>query len=248
MMKKSLKYMLLICLQVGSVFFARAQSTSELGLGIGATNYKGEIAPQYRLANNRPAITLFYKKDISKPIALRAALLAGQLRASDEDINLPLHQQRLANMKTNLAEFSAGIDYKFLDFYDQRQRIRWTPSFFIGVAVANYSNKVVFADNTVKPVENGFVLAIPAGIGFKYALSYHWNLGLEIAARKTLLQTGDRLDYLSNGKHESNPPADLPDTNPHDNDWYYYSGISLSYTFYRIICPDVYRRKPSLLK
>jgi hypothetical protein len=247
-MKILLKYMLLICMQVGSVFFARAQSTSELGFGIGTTNYKGEISPQYRLANNRPAITLFYKKDISKPVALRASLLAGMLRASDEDINLPLHQQRRADMETNLAEFSAGIDYKFLDYYDQRQRFRWTPYFFIGVAAANYSNRVVFANNTIKPRENGFVFSIPAGIGFKYALSYHWNLGLEIAARKTLFQAGERLDYLRTGKYESNPPADLPDTNPHDKDWYYYSGISLSYTFYRIICPDVYRRKPSLLK
>ena len=247
-MKIPLHYMLLVCLQLGSVLLSRAQSTSELGLGIGAPNYKGEIAPQYRLENNRPAVTLFYKKDISKPIALRASLLAGMLRASDADIDLPLHQQRGAEMETNLAEFSAGIDYNFLDYYDQRQRFRWTPYFFIGVALANYNNKVVFANNTTKPQENGFVMAIPAGIGFKYALSYHWNLGLEIAARKTLLQAGEKLDYLRTGRYESNPPADLPDTNPHDNDWYYYSGISLSYTFYRIICPDVYRRRPSLLK
>jgi hypothetical protein len=241
-------YLLLICLQVGSIFFARAQSTSELGFGIGATNYKGEISPQYRLENNRPALTVFYKKDISKPIAVRAALLAGMLRASDEDINLPLHQQRRADMKTNLIEFSAGIDYNFLDYYDQRQRIRWTPYFFIGAAVANYNNRVVFAENIIKPFENGFVFSIPAGIGFKYALSYHWNLGLEIAARKTLLKGGDRVDYLRTRNYESNPPAELPGNNPHDNDWYYYSGISLSYTFYKIICPDVYRRNRDLLR
>jgi hypothetical protein len=242
------RYVLLICLQVGSIFFARAQSTSELGLGLGATNYKGEISPQYRLANNRPALTVFYKKDISKPIAVRAALLAGMLRANDTDINLPVHQQRRAAMTTNLAEFSAGIDYKFLDFYDQRQRFRWTPYFTIGAAVANYNNRVVFANNTIKPFENGFVFSIPVGIGFKYALSYHWNLGLEIAARKTLLKNGERIDYLRRGNYESNPPAELPDENPHDKDWYYYSGISLSYTFYKIICPDVYRKRPSLLK
>jgi hypothetical protein len=191
---------------------------------------------------------LFYKKDLSKPIAVRAALLAGMLRASDEQVNLPVNQRRRADMETNLVEFSAGIDYKFLDFYDQRQRIRWTPYFFIGGAVANFNNRVVFSDNTIKPFENGFVFSIPAGIGFKYALSYHWNLGLEIAARKTLLKTGDKLDYLRTGNYESNPPAELPDQNPHDNDWYYYSGVSLSYTFYKIICPDVYRKNPSLLK
>lgn len=239
---------LFICLQVGAVVWAQAQSTSELGLGVGGTNYKGEIAPHYRLENNRPALTIFYKKNISKPIALRAAVLAGKLRASDTDVDLPLHQQRGASMITNLAEFSAGIDYNFLDYYDQRQRVRWTPYFFIGGAIANYNNKVLFADNSVKPFANGLVLSVPAGIGFKYALSYHWNLGLELAARKTLFQNGDKLDYLQAGSAESSLPENLTDTNPHDKDWYYYNGISLSYTFYRIICPDIYRRKRSLLK
>lgn len=243
-----LKYILLICLQVGSIFFAHAQSTSELGLGLGATNYKGEISPHYRLGNNRPAGTVFYKKDLSEAIALRAGLLAGMMRASDEDLNLPLHQQRRAKMETNLAEFSAGMEYKFLDYYDQRQRLRWTPYFFIGAAVANYNNRVVFADNTIKPFENGFVFSIPAGIGFKYALSYHWNLGLEFGARKTLLEAGENLDYLLKKGHESNPPAELPNSNPYDKDWYFYHGVSLSYTFYKIICPGVYRKNPTLLR
>ena len=29
--------------------------------------------------------------------------------------------------------------------------------------------------------------------------------------------------------------------NPHDQDWYYYNGVSLSYTFYKIRCPDSYK-------
>jgi hypothetical protein len=247
---------LLICLfQVGSVFFtlsAAGQSqsyrTSELGLGVGGTNYKGEIAPNYRFLNNRPALTVFYKRDVSQPLVLRAGLTLGLMRAHDEDVKRPLNQFRRADMITNLIELAAGIDYNFLNYYDQRQRIRWTPYFFLGAAVANYNNKVVLQDNVIKPFENGFVLSIPMGVGVKYALSRHWNLGLEAAARKTVFKAGDKVDYLKNKNHESTPPDQLPYANPYDNDWYFYNGISISYTFYKLICPDVYKGNKDLLR
>lgn len=228
---------------------AQSVSTSEVGIGLGATNYKGDISPNYRFLNNRPAITAFYKKDISTPIALRASLLAGMTRAKDEDVERPVHQLRQAEMQTNLIELSVGIDYKFLDYYDQRQHIRWSPYFFVGAAAANYSNKVLLSNNRTKPFENGFIFSIPAGIGVKYALSYHWNLGVEVGARAAILKSGDRFDYLRNKTtHASNPPPTLPYANPYDNDWYFYNGISLSYTFYKLLCPPVYKNNKNLLK
>jgi len=250
MIRTKLKYALLICmLQIGSVFFVAttgfAQNTSEVGIGLGATNYKGEISPNYRFLNNRPALTAFYKKDVSKPLAVRGSLLLGMMRAHDEDIDLPLNQFRQADMKTNLLELSAGIDYNFLDYYDQHRHIRWSPYFFAGVAVANFNNKVIIQDNIIKPFENGWVFSIPAGLGVKYALSYHWNLGVEVAARKTIMKAGDRLDYLP---VKDGPDQELSYTNPYDKDWYFYNGISISYTFYRIVCPDVYKKNSSLLR
>jgi len=255
MIKKHFVYTLLICcLQIGSVFFthrvyAQSQSyrTSELGLGVGGTSYKGEISPNYRFQNNRPALTIFYKRDVSKPLVLRAGLLLGLMRAHDEDINRPLNQVRQADMITNLAELAAGIDYNFLDYYDQRRHIRWTPYFFIGASLANYNNKVVLQNNVIKPFENSFVVAIPMGLGLKYALSRHWNLGIEAAARKTLFKNGDRVDYRKTKNYASNPPDVLPYTNPYDKDWYFYNGISISYTFYKLICPDPYKGNKDLL-
>jgi hypothetical protein len=247
---------LLICsIQVGSVFFARtgkAQSqsykTSELGIGVGAATYKGEISPNYRFRNNRPALNIFYKKDISPALVLRGGLLLGLMRAKDVNVNRPLNQYRQAEMKTNLIELSAGIDYNFLNYYDQRMPIRWTPYFFLNAAITNYNNKVVLQNNVIKPFENGFVLSIPLGVGIKYALSRHWNLGLEVGARKTILKAGDKIDYLKNKDYSSNPPEELPYTNPYDKDWYYYSGLSISYTFYKLICPDVYKTNKTLLR
>ncbi|WP_187264572.1 type IX secretion system protein PorG [Pontibacter beigongshangensis] len=249
----NIKHTLLICLlvQVGSVFFsetARAQryiTTSEIGGGIGGVNYKGEIAPSYRLLSNQPAITAFYRRDISAPITLRGGLVASHRiiddnTFSDESFNLPLAHYRQAELRFSLLELSAVMEYNFLDYYDFDQPIRISPYFFAGVAGFLYNQKTTFGNPDLRSQEDPFRttlgVAIPVGVGIKYALSRHWNLGLEFGARKLL---SDNIDNLQG--------QDKRISNPYDNDWYFYNGVSLSYTFYRINCPPVYKNKPGLL-
>lgn len=241
MFNKTVRTTLLISLwSIRSLFLSnevQAQNTSEIGGGIGGLAYKGEVAPDYRFRNNQPGAVLFYKKDISKPVTLKANLLAGRMRAKDENVSLPVNTFRQAAVETNLVEFSVGMEYNFLDYYDQRRRTRWTPYYFISFAVASYNNKVQLGKNTVKPEETAILLSIPTGIGFKYALSYNWNLGLEIGARKTVAKNGDHLDYLQTKNYGGLSNRELPLTDPYDKDWYYYNGLSISYTFYKLRCP-----------
>jgi hypothetical protein len=84
-------------------------------------------------------------------------------------------------------------------------------------------------------------LAVPAGIGFKYALSTHWNLGLEVGARKVF---SDRLDHIDGKTGGQNDLVGNPD----DQDWYFHNGLSISYTFYKISCPPQYKDNPKLLR
>lgn len=147
-----------------------------------------------------------------------------------------------------MAELAAGIEYNFLDYYDLRRRQRWTPFFF--VHAAGYYLSVSTATDNGGSVPEGSVreiveddnsilsISIPAGVGIKYALSENWNLGVEIGARKTFT---DKLDNL--GEEQGRSLA-----NPNDKDWYFYNGISISYTFYKLNCPKVYRRKPMPLE
>ncbi|ALW84032.1 hypothetical protein AUC43_02305 [Hymenobacter sedentarius] len=242
---------LLVCLmQAGSALFcadATAQSTSEVGIGIGATNYRGEISPNYQLKNNRPAFTAFYRRDVSVPITLRGAFTAGLLRAADDNVTgvnggvPPLQNYRQANTKGSLLEASAVMEYNFMDYHLRTNKIHFTPYLFVGVATF-YANTTTVTNNAMlgeafnrKGSMLGF--AIPAGAGIKYALSQHINLGLEAGVRKAFT---DNLDHL----FDQDPLL----VNPHDQDWYYYSGVSLSYTFYKILCPDQYKNNEHLLK
>lgn len=245
---------LLVCLvQAGSAFFvhtANAQYTSEVGIGLGGLTYKGELSPSYRFMNNRPALNAFYRKDLSAPITLRGGLMAGLLRADDamtQGVNggeTPLAGYRRANVKGSLYEASAVVEYNFFDYHNRKAKIRFTPYVFLGVA-GFLANTTTRTSNPTLPMLNqsGTMLgvAIPAGLGFKYALSTHWNLGLEAGARKLLTDKLDHIDGKSNGQ------TDLLG-NPNDQDWYYHAGLSISYTFYKINCPPQYKDNPRLLR
>jgi hypothetical protein len=249
-----LKQLLCICiiLQVWSAFFsisASAQNsvtTSEIGVGIGGANYKGELAPNYRFLNNQPALTVFYRRDILQPLTARGAIMVSHRIVDDntfgdEAYDLPLPNYRQSELKLSLAELSLVLEYNFLDYYDLRQSIRISPYFFAGVAGLLYNHKLETASDAVspaiKPFDTNLTFSIPFGVGVKYALSKHWNLGLEFGARKMF---NDKIDYLSedDGKQVANP---------YDNDWYFYNGISISYTIYRLNCPPTYKNQPGLL-
>lgn len=231
-------------MQIGSVFFmnafGQAPSTSELGFGLGGINYKGEIAPKYRFGNNQPAVTIFYRRDISSPVTLRASALAGGVAGTDNYFDqLPLNQMRQARLRGTLIEGAIGMEYNFMDYYDLRRRIRWTPYFFVNAAGYYVSAKTESSTIGSLNKENAFIsVSIPIGAGIKYALNKHWNLGLEIGARKIFTDAFDNLD--------ENTPTSL--ANPHNNDWYFYNGLSVSYTFYKLMCAKVYKGKVTPLQ
>ncbi|MGI4740606.1 MAG: DUF6089 family protein [Janthinobacterium lividum] len=237
----------------GSAFFlptcAFAQHTSEVGIGVGTTNYKGEISPQFQWQNSRPALTAFYRRDISVPITLRGGVTAGFLRATDANVRgvnggvAPLQDYRQLSLSGGVVEASGVVEYNFLDYHLRRDqhRIHFSPYLFAGLALY-YANTTVKSDNPALQVEfnrqgSKVGIAIPAGAGLKIALTEHFNLGLEMGVRKTFT---DQFDHTGN--------QNLLLVNNHDQDWYYYSGVSLSYTFYKILCPPSYNHNKKLLE
>ncbi len=228
----------------GSVFFAptalaQTTTTSEVGIGLGGMNYRGEVAPSYRFLNNRPAGTIFYRKDVSAALTLRAALSLGSLAAADENVRrsgeiIPVAVNRQATFRAFLTEVMVGGEYNFLDYYDQKRRTRWTPYVFAGVAgyYASTSTEYRSSGTVARPLmrkvdATKLSISIPIGLGIKYALSRELNLGIEAGGRRTF---GDGFDNLE----EPEPPQYAQTGDP---DWYFYNGISLSYTFYKINCP-----------
>ena len=77
---------------------------------------------------------------------------------------------------------------------------------------------------------NSYAFGIPIALGAKFTLSEHFILGVEIAARCTFS------DEIDGSLPDSDELSSLKFGNINNNDWYVFSGFTLTYTFGRNPC------------
>ncbi|NOS54696.1 MAG: outer membrane beta-barrel protein [Cyclobacteriaceae bacterium] len=199
---------------------------TEIGGGLGIFNYTGDLVSTFDLATSKPAVTLFYRSNISRVISFRTSLTGGQLAASDKgNTSDPFALKRAASFDLFLLELSGAFEYHFLDWRDDKRRLRFTPYLFAGVGLFGISG----TPNKNAEYSN-IQLSIPFGGGMKYVLNPRYYISFEFGVRKTFF---DYLDNISGG----NPSfKTFQYGNPNDNDNYFFTGITLTYTFYDIPC------------
>ena len=206
---------------------AQITQRSEVGFGLGTFNYTGDLVRNYNFAFSQPAATIFYRANISKVVSFRASLTAGKLAASDTRQPIDAFAiQRKASFNIFLTELSGVYEYHFLDWKDDRRRLRFTPYLFAGLGLFSMSgvpNKVVQYSN--------IQMAIPFGGGIKYVLNPKYYVAIEYGIRKTFF---DYLDNISDGDPSF---KNYQYGNKFDYDNYYFLGVTITRTFYDIPCP-----------
>jgi hypothetical protein len=206
----------------GSVFAQR----SEVGFGLGTLNYTGDLVRSYDFLNSKPAATVFYRSNISKVVSFRAAVTGGKLAASDERPIDAFAAERNASFNVFLFETSTVMEYHFMNWRDEKRMLRFTPYMFAGFALFGISGA------QSKPEQYSNIQgAIPIGLGMKYIINPKWYVAAEFGARKTFF------DYLDNVSVGDRRFKNYQYGNPHDNDSYYFLGLSVTRTFYVIPCP-----------
>lgn len=206
--------------------FAQISQRSELGFGIGTFTYTGDLSRTYNFVNSRPAATAFYRANISKVISFKTALTGGKLAASDNRAPIDAFaRQRDASFNIFLLEGSATFEYHFLDWRDDKRRLRFTPYLFAGIGLFGISGV------QAKPAEySNMQVGIPFGGGMKYVLNPKWYIAFELGIRKTFF------DYLDNISDEDPAFKNYQYGNKYDYDNYFFTGISITRTFYDIPC------------
>lgn len=205
----------------------------EFGLGLGGFNYTGEINPRYDFVNYRPGAQAFYRyNSLNRVTAFRLGFSFGFLAGAESRSREYTAKLREASFKSNVTELSLMGEYNFINYRDKKQLWKFSPYLTGGFAIFG-SSPVTKSNSSVENSEKTLIPAIPFGVGMKFILNRNWNLNTEFVARKTFT---DYLDGISN--------ADIGDKssgNPLDNDWFFYTGISLSYTIYKTTCPQEYK-------
>jgi hypothetical protein len=223
-MKKIIGIIGLVCL---ATFTLNAQHKQfkrvhEVGFGIGASNYTGDLAENLKLKYSKPAGNFFYRYNFPNEVSvLRANFLAGKLGVNELKSPEPQRSFRGLGFDGMLMEFSMLYEYDFFNFRDIDGKYFMSPYLFGGLGITTFSG----AKNTAT------YATLPFGTGLKFRLSGGWNLGLEAGARKNFT---DKIDGFTN--------QDLIGTGI-GTDWTYHLGINMSYTFYSLICPEDVKRK-----
>ncbi len=129
--------------------------------------------------------------------------------------------QRGYRFENNLKELSLGLEFNFFDFNLHESTTKITPYVSSGLSYffTKYTLTNSKADITVEGrTERKKSIAVPIILGIKSNITPKLILALETGARYTLT---DNLDGSFNQNFG----------NINNNDWYVFSGVTLTYTF-----------------
>ncbi|MGC4041314.1 MAG: DUF6089 family protein [Flavobacterium sp.] len=219
-MKKIL--VLFFCLIFHAVSTAQIH---EIGVFLGGSNFIGDVGKTNYVDPNHLAFGVLYKWNKSPRHSYRFSYTQSTITGKDLDSEVPARYQRGYDFKNHIKEFTAGLEFNFLDFnLHESLKRKITPYVFSGVSCFIYDE--LFVVNGVTDEDyRASAFAIPMTVGVKGNILENFVLGLEVGARYTFT---DNLDG-SSPKNEN--LQSLRFGNLNSKDWYVFTGITLTYTF-----------------
>jgi len=214
-------FSLFICLLLS---LAMHSQIHEVGVFLGGSNYIGDIGPTTYISPNEPAFGILYKYNNSPRHAYRFSYTQSKISSNDLDSKEPSRSERGYRFENNIKEVSLGLEFNFFDFNLHELERKITPYVYSGINYTQY-NGLFFINGETKHDSNHGTIAIPMIIGIKTNLTREFILGIEVGARYTF---ADDIDGSSPKNKNLNT---LQFGNINNNDWYVFSGLTLTYTF-----------------
>lgn len=211
--------------------------TYEVGIYGGGANNIGDVGRMNYIAPSGPAFGALFKWNKSKRYAWRAHLIYARFKADDLKSDIPARQQRALQMENSLLEASAGLEFNFVEYNLHKLGPAFTPYLYTGVTYFRYDFNYFDAGRMVDTGQRDGSFAIPMTAGAKVRLNQFLILGAEIGARYTFT---DNLDASNPEGSNFEQQADGPIGNVFSDDWYVFSGITLTFTFGRKPCMDCF--------
>lgn len=196
----------------------------EIGVFIGGSNFIGDVGKTNYIAPNEPAFGILYKWNKSPRHAWRVSYSQSTISADDRDSEEAGRSLRGYHFENSIKELSLALEFNFFDFNLHTLDHKITPYVTSGINFVKYDNLYVELRET-KENKRKSTIAIPMILGIKSNISRRLILAAEVGARYTFT---DNLDG-SNPK-DKNVSA-LRFGNLNNNDWYVFSGLTLTYTF-----------------
>jgi hypothetical protein len=210
----------------------------EIGVFLGGSNFIGDVGSTTYVAPNEPAYGILYKWNKSPRHSYRFSYTQSKITSNDDNSNDPSRKVRSYDFENNLKEVSLGLEFNFFNFnlHDVKKKI--TPYVYSGLTFFIYDElyyskvvviplKPIITPTAINDKISGSI-AIPMNLGVKSNISPHTVLALEVGARYTFT------DNLDGSNPKTTNYAKFGNTN--NNDWYVFSGLTLTYTFGNTPC------------
>ena len=222
-------YRLVLSILLLTAFSTQAQ-IHEFGVFAGGSNFIGDVGKTSYISPNEFAFGLIYKWNRSPRHSWRASISTAKITGNDASSEITSRKQRGYDFENTVKEVSLGLEFNFFEFDLHQLERQFTPYVYVGLTYTHYKGLFYEAPNVVKSNSDHGSVSIPFALGVKSNLTKNLILGFEIAPRYTF---ADDIDG-SNPKNDNLQQLSFGNIN--SNDWYVFSGFTLTYTFGRKPC------------
>ena len=183
-----------------------------------------DVGPTTYIAPKDLSFGFLYKWNRSMRHSYRFSYTQGKITSNDLDSDASARKKRGYRFENEIKEFSAGLEFNFFDFNLHESGWIVTPYVHTGLSFFRYDELYVL-NGVTKIDESKYSFAIPMTVGIKTRIADRFILGIESGVRYSFT---DNLDG-SNPKNEEF--SHLKFGNLNSNDWYVFTGVTLTYTF-----------------
>jgi hypothetical protein len=208
--------------------------TYEVGIFAGGANVIGDVGRTNYILPSGLAYGALFKWNKSKRYAWRASVMRGSFTADDTKSSFASRNQRAFVVENSVTEFSAGLEFNFVEYNLHKLGPAFTPYLYTGFTYFRYDFNYIDALQVQDLNQKDGAFAIPMTVGAKYRISQFFILGAEIGARYTFT------DNLDASNPEGSNFEQFRFGNILSDDWYVFSGITFTYTFGRKPCQDCF--------
>ena len=202
----------------------------EIGVFAGGSNFVGDVGETTYIKPNEFAFGLLYKWNRSPRHSWRASVSYAKITADDDKSKNESRQKRDYDFENSVKEVSLGLEFDFFEFDLHQLKTQFTPYVFVGLAYTQYDGLFYKEPNVTTSDSSHGTLSIPFALGVKTNLTKNLIAGFEVAPRYTLA------DDIDGSFPKNDSLQQLRFGNITSNDWYVFSGFTLTYTFGRKPC------------
>jgi len=250
----------------GCIFFMTPEhagaQTLEAGIYGGGSYYLGDLNPGVHFKNYQLAYGALARYNIDSRWALKVSVYRGQVKGNSEQSKfLP---ERNLSFVSPVTDFSAMAEFNFFPYYTGSRKNWITPYIYAGFSFFLFNPKnggISLRDLGTEGQKIGYdgrkpyklySFSIPFGLGVKLSIARKLGMTVFWELHKTFTDYLDDVSttyYLNGPKINKNDPSQILSYptmsytegmqrgNSRNNDWYSFSGITLTYKF------DLVRKK-----